>query len=378
MEFNADARIASDPNAAFNWIAGVTYVYFEQNRLQTFLGDIPLGYVAPGQPLDVPFPLDFSLGAFVKTNSWAGYIDAHYRLNDKLTLSGGLRYTVDAKTMHEFQIFNGAGLADDNRKTWSSPSGKLGLDYQANDAVLLYASLSRGFKSGAIAVGGFTDPAKPETVDNAELGLKSNFWDDRAQLNVAAFINDYRDLQVFEVGYLTAILSNAARARIGGLEAEGILKPFPDLTLDGSLGYNDATYTQFSTPDLRHGLPMVDVSGNQLPMVSKFQFHFGAEYSFLIGTDFRTSLRADYAWRDKYYFSEFNYADEEQGAYGTVDLSATLTPQKGSWRAYAYVRNLTDETTINSMTVNSPLLGSSRLVNLNPPRRFGVGLRYEF
>jgi iron complex outermembrane recepter protein len=378
VEYNADARVASDPDAAFNWIAGVTYVSFDQDRLQTFLGDIPLGYVVPGLPLNAPFPLDFSLGGFVKTSSWAGYVDAHYRLNDKLTLSGGLRYTIDAKTMHEFQIFNGSGASDDNKKTWSSPSGKLGLDYQASDDLLLYASLSRGFKSGAIAVGGFTDPAKPETVDNAEVGVKSNFWDDRAQLNVAAFINNYRDLQVFEVGYLSAILSNAARARISGVEVEGILKPLPDLTFDGSLGYNDATYTKFSTPDLRHGLPMVDVAGNQLPMVSKVQFHVGAEYGFPIGTDLHGSLRADYAWRDKYYFSEFNTADEEQGAYGTVDLSATLTPQAGAWQAYAFVRNLADETTINSMTVNSPLLGSSRLVNLNPPRRFGVGLRYEF
>ncbi len=376
-EYNADVRIASDPAAAFNWIAGVTYVNFEQDRLQSFIGDIPLGYVVPGQPLDIPFPLDFALGGSIKTSSWAGYVDAHYRLSEKLTLSGGLRYTVDEKTMYEFQIFNGAGVADTNKKTWSSPSGKIGLDYQASDDLLLYASLSRGFKSGAIAVGGFTVPAKPEIVDNAEVGLKSNFWDDRAQLNVAAFINNYRDLQVFEVGYLTAILSNAARARIGGLEVEGILKPLPDLTLDGSFGFNDATYTKFSTPDLRHGLPLVDVSGNQLPMVSKFQFHVGAEYGFELG-DFRASLRADYAWRDKYYFSEFNTADEVQDAYGTVDLSAMLTPHKGSWQAYAYVRNLTDETTINSMTVNSPLLGSSRLVNLNPPRRFGVGLRYEF
>jgi len=378
QEFNVDARIASDPTDRFNWLAGITYVNFKQDRLQTFVGFLPLGFVAPGAPLDVPFPLDFELGGNVKTESSAGYVDAHYSITDRLTLAGGLRYTVDTKDAFEFQTFNGANATDTRHKTWSSPSGKIALNFQANDDLLLYANLARGFKSGAIAVGGFTTPAKPETVDNVEVGLKSNFWDDHAQLNVAAFTNTYRDLQVFEVGALTAILSNAARAQINGVEVEGTVKPLPGLTLDGSLGYNDATYQKFISSDLRHGIFNEDVSGNQLPLVSKFQFHLGAELARPVAAGYTGSLRIDYAWRAKYYFTEFNTADAMQRAYGTIDLSASLAPSDNRWRLYAYLRNLTNETTINAMTINSSLLGSSRLVNLNPPRRFGIGLDVNF
>ncbi len=377
-EFNVDARIASDPLDRFNWLAGVTYVDFTQERLQTFVGFLPLGFVAPGFPLNIPFALDFQLGGNVKSKSSAAYFDAHYRITEQLTLSGGLRYTHDEKEAYEFQTFNGGTVTNTSEKSWSSPSGKLGLDYQVTDDVLIYGSVARGFKSGAIAVGGFTVPAKPEIVDNAEVGLKSTFWDNRAQLNVAAFLNNYKDMQVFEVGALTAILSNASKARIGGIEIEGILKPLPGLTLDGSLGYNDATYEEFTTADLRHGIPVVDVSGNQLPLVSKFQYHLGAEYAFPVLGNHLASLRVDYAWRDKYFFTEFNTADAMQDAYGTIDLSASLASESGWWRAYAFLRNLTDETTANALTINSSLLGSSRLVNLNPPRRFGIGVDVSF
>ncbi len=51
--------------------------------------------------------------------------------------------------------------------------------------------------------------------------MKSTFWDNRAQLNIAAFTNIYRDLQVFQVGALTAILSNAAKARISASNWRG-------------------------------------------------------------------------------------------------------------------------------------------------------------
>ncbi len=102
-----------------------------------------------------------------------------------------------------------------------------------------------------------------------------------------------------------------------------------------------------------------------MPLVSKFQFHLGAELAQPVGADLVGSVRVDYAWRDKYFFTEFNTADAMQGSYGTVDLSASLAPNDNGWRLYAYLRNVTNETTINALTINSSLLGSSRLVNLN-------------
>ena len=80
--------------------------------------------------------------------------------------------------------------------------------------MLIYASVARGFKSGAINLGALTPPVRPETVVNGEIGLKSTFLDRRAQLNIAGFYSDYKDLQVLQIGALSQILSNAAKAKI--------------------------------------------------------------------------------------------------------------------------------------------------------------------
>ncbi len=244
--------------------------------------------------------------------------------------------------------------------------------------MLAYVNLARGFKSGAINLGALTPPVKPETVDNVEVGLKSSFWDRRGQLNLAGFASRYHDLQVLQIGAISQILSNAAKAQIAGFEAEGLLKPVSGLTLRATAAYNDATYDRFVTPDVRRGLAAVDVSGNRLPLVSKTQASVGAEYEHAVAGRFVAVASADYAWRGRYYFTEFNTPDALQKAYGKLDLAASIRPEDGRWRLYAFLRNATDRRAIGSMAIVSPLLGSVRMVNLIPPRHFGVGLDVNF
>jgi iron complex outermembrane receptor protein len=86
----------------------------------------------------------------------------------------------------------------------------------------------------------------------------------------------------------------------------------------------------------------------------------------------------DYSWRDRIYFTEFNTSDAQQDAYGKLDLSASLRSEDSGWRLYGFVRNATDESAIGSMAIVSPLLGSVRVVNLIPPRHFGIGLDVSF
>jgi iron complex outermembrane receptor protein len=376
-DFNFDTRIASPQTDRFQWLLGATYVDFTQNRVTNVFDQIPLGFVVPGAPLNVPFPVDFSAGGEVRTRSAAAYADLHYALSERVNLSGGLRYTTDHKSADEFVIFLAPQTATPADR-WSNFSGKIGLEYRPTDTLLTYVNLARGFKSGAINLGALTPPVRPETVTNVEVGLKASLWDRRAQLNLAAFASDYSDLQVLQIGPLSQILSNAAKAKISGFEAEGVLKPTVGLTLRGTFSYNDATYDRFVTPDVRRGLAAVNVAGNQLPLVSKTQASVGVEYAHALSSDLRGTLGADYAWRDRYFFTEFNTADAAQKAYGKLDLAASIQPRNDRWRLYAYLRNATNETAVGSMAIVSPLLGSVRMVNLIPPRHFGVGLEMNF
>ncbi len=95
-------------------------------------------------------------------------------------------------------------------------------------------------------------PIRPETITSYEVGVKSDFLDDRVRLNAAGFYYQYHDLQIFNLvpaaangGLPVNVLTNAPRATIKGLDAELDAKPLPDLTLGLSLGYLDTALGTF-------------------------------------------------------------------------------------------------------------------------------------
>ena len=203
-----------------------------------------------------------------QTDSLAVFGDGSYALSDRLTFNFGLRFTDEEKTGRAFN----AGYSDDTfteitavtadynqSKTFSSVSPKLGLDYQFNDDVMGYVSLSRGFKSGGFNVRAqatvFPESALPfedEELTVAEVGVKSVLADRRLILNAAVFYGDYTDIQVSTFtsfdsdgdGTDDAFFGNflnAGDATIAGLELEfDWSSPTVEwLGLSGNLSYLD-------------------------------------------------------------------------------------------------------------------------------------------
>ena len=96
---------------------------------------------------------------------------------------------------------------------WDEISGKVGTDWFFAEDAMAYLSYSHGYKGGGFSIGQF-DVYDPEIVDSIELGLKSQFLEDRAQVNVSAFHNDYQDLQVNFLLFTLFTTDNAAEATI--------------------------------------------------------------------------------------------------------------------------------------------------------------------
>jgi outer membrane receptor protein involved in Fe transport len=364
------------------WLVGATWLQFDQRqdiRVQT---QIPLGFLVPGQPVTVPFPggAEFLLGGDVRTRSTAIYGDLRWRMTKQLSLLAGLRTSRDTKTADEYQTVAAFGINGAARPEgrWSSTPGSVGLEYQLAKDMLLYTRASRGFKSGAINVGGLQgDPVRPETVTSLELGFKSAFLGNRGAFSGALFGSRYKDMQVSQVGLASAILTNASAAKINGAELELALRPVRELTLGLNLGLLDPTYTDFENVDLRNAPgTRVNVSGKQLAQVSRAQASLSAEWSQPVGS-YTVSLRSDYTWRDKFYFTEFNTPDAMQSAYGLLNLSASLRPSGGGWKVYGYVRNVGDKAALTSMNISSPVLGSARQVSYTPPRHVGLGVSLD-
>jgi iron complex outermembrane receptor protein len=205
----------------------------------------------------------------LQTTSWAGYANASYRWDSGLGLTAGIRYTRESKdydratsTVSSNPLFTSVTpflfVADDSWDDWSP---MVSLDYQIDDDHMIYARLSRGFKSGGFN-GRANSPQEsteydPEIATTFEVGTKTQWFDRTLQMNLTAFYSDYQDFQA-RVSSLEIILGvptpqlsvfNAGKMEIFGVEFEGQWRPMQGLLLESQIGYLNADYKEFS--DLR-------------------------------------------------------------------------------------------------------------------------------
>ena len=363
-------------SGSLDWLAGATWLRFRQSRTTLVDGLLPGAFLDPQLPLNFPFPYAFAGGGTVTTEALAAYADGKLALSDKFALRIGGRYSDDTKRAREFLTFLAPTITGQQRDSWGEWSGKAGIDFTPSEDVLIYGSIARGFKSGALNVGAFTPAVEPEINVTIEAGarLSGAGW----TLNFTGYTSDYSDLQIVQVGPLSQILANAASARINGIELEASLKPADGLTLGLSGSWMDAEFGSFVSTDQRRGFQAFDVSGNQLPLTSRWQGTVSAQYRADLAGGSRLDFNGTMQWRSEYFFTEFNTADARQGGFVRFDLGAMWTSADGSWAVNIFARNLTDRRVLSSLAVVSPLLGSVRVASLEAPRHFGIGIERRF
>jgi len=219
----------------------------------------------------------------------------------------------------------------------------LNLNYKVAHDVLVYATYAKSFKTLGINQNGLplttanvpdltASTVKPESVNHFEVGIKAQFWNRLATFNLAAFLTEIKDFQATvnggQFGTVRGYLANAEKVRSQGIEADFKIRPSDRLTAYVNGAYTDAKYVKFTnapcppelaggtfyavgvTPDLSlAGVPgslsprSCDISGQQLPGVSKWSFAYGAEYNIpakLIGKDGQVYFGVDGNYRSKW------------------------------------------------------------------------------
>jgi iron complex outermembrane receptor protein len=249
-------------------------------------------------------------------NSYAGFFEADYRIADKLKLTVGGRYTHDKKTsiVNDKTIFIYGTLAEQNpivvippslaggsilmatpvEATWSKFTPKISVSYDFTDDVMGYALWSRGYRGGGFngrpaSLGSATTPYDPETLDNYELGFKSQFLDNRVRLNGAVYLMKYKDMQqdldVPAPGTSTGRESrtiNASNADLKGAEIDLTARVTDAFTLNANVGYLDAKYKDFVGDIFSTGKP-VDATFLNIRRAPKWTWNLGANYDAEIG-----------------------------------------------------------------------------------------------
>ncbi|WP_340266043.1 TonB-dependent receptor [Sphingobium mellinum] len=324
----------------------------------------------------------------VKTQSGALFGRLDYPLTDRLTLSGGVRYTREKKRAQFAQndvtgIFPLLGFPDltfngrSNDDDWS-PSASI--SYEVAAKANLYARFSRGFKSAAYNVdiasslAGLT--ARPEKATSYEVGLKAVMLDNRARLNVAAFHTDYDQLQISQVLGNGLALTNAGKARIEGIESELSLALSPRLTLEGNAAVLDAHYKRFDNCGVPQsvGGGVTNCAGNDLVLAPHFTAYGAIQYEVPVsfGTIF---ARGDADYRSTVYFEPTN-SDAFKSDPRTL-LGLRVGVRHGPGSIVAWVDNLTDET-YKTYADDRSGIGVPRTAAYGAPRTFGISLAYKF
>lgn len=354
------------------------------------------------------------------TEALALYAQLDYKLTDALKLSLGGRYTHEKKDVMRYlrvnmDVANGIftptvianlpyGSVPDAKYNNFSPA--VTLAYQFSPQVNAYARFARGFKSGGFngETNIFFDPGAPancpigatelclpykaEKVDSFELGLKTQFLDNRVIFNVAAFRDEHKDIQlsIFTAqGAAASIVRNAASARIQGLEFETVIKPVDGVTLNATLAVLDPKYKSYIDGG-------VQVANNRaFPHTPKTSATAGFDWRVIKGDWGKLNLYGDVNHVSKYYTFPYPLVTataSDQNANTTqskgrtivnMRLALTEVPIGGAKASLsAFVRNLTKESDPSNFIDFGPGFGGLTLGYFPDPRTWGVTAGIEF
>lgn len=370
QEFTATADLGSRADV----VAGVFYMQGESSE--------PLYISAP------PVNNAFIYLPREELDSYAIYAQFRYQLTDSLRATIGGRHTIDDKSFDINANSRGTIFINHADDSWEAFTPRFVLDYTPSENALIYASASRGFKSGGFnTLGDVSQPVNvfdPEYVWNYELGGKATFFEKKLRMGLTGFHADYTNLQqtVFRINPQTGVrypkVENASTATIDGVELEVEAIPYPGLKLTGSATRLEGEYGRFFSIDpIFPELGNQDLGGNTTTQAPKWQLGTSGEYNFPISNSLEMTARVDYKWQSKVYFDIYNDALNVQDSYGLLNASLALSTADNDWSLSAWIRNASDERYLSQANVK-PGAAPSRAGSLGTPRMYGATLTYRF
>jgi len=332
------------------------------------------------------------------TNSLGIFASLTYDLTDRLTVSGGARWTDEEKAFVVERTLSpfGAGplgpIADkvsDDQVSWDTSA-----TYKVNDNLNAYARIAKGFRGpsaqGRLVFGDTVSTAKSETVLSYETGVKSELFDQRLRVNADVYYYELKDQQLTIVGGInnTVALFNADKGEGYGFEADVEAAPADNLLLTGGLSYN---HTEIKDPVLLApgcggGCTVLDppvydtdgttllgynISGNSFPNAPEWIANATARYS--VPVQFGEFYAfTDWAYKGDTNFFLYDSVEFGQKGYWEGGLKVGYKSDRG-YDASVFVRNILDEDALTGAIDFNNLTGF-----VNEPRTYGVQIRWDF
>jgi iron complex outermembrane receptor protein len=416
------------------WTAGLYYSSDEPYRIEIEDRD--------GRNLSSNGVMLLNDAAFQETESLGIYAQGTYDITEKLALTLGIRYTEEDKSFSVSQVavwdfplerlgnelgvgpFSPGRLSCDPRitgscvtqepisggETFTDTSPRIALEYQWTDEIMTYGSVSKGFKSGGTndTVADIDTPFDPEEIWSYELGIRSEWFDNRLRLNLTAFSMDYTDKQITiapsdDNGSIcfNRCTDNVGDATIDGWELEAIFALTDSFTVQASAGGLDAAWDT-----VKPGAGVnVDSAFSRAPDLS---YTLGGRYTYDLASGASIIASVDYAFTDEQESSPQDTTTLTIPEYELMTARLRFASPDNTWDVSLFCTNCFDEEYITGgaawagSTDNTPFdyRSSSHpafvanggtvsnvngvappgitLVNVGMPRMIGVDLKYNF
>lgn len=419
--FSQEIQLLSPGGETVDWVAGLYYYQedYDINRQSSFGNDfcnflVPAVAAATCLAGVAADPIFADTAFTQELSSYAVFGQAEWHVDDQLSFTLGARWTQEDRdgdfNQQRVGPLAGFGVSfrandpapnlkfDDEKFTWL-----FNTQYSLTSDVLLFATVSTGYKSGGFNTDGTTDvlgedqrTLRAETSDNYELGIKGTFWDGRLTANATLFRTDIEDFQdSLVVGGLSQIVINAGTMRLEGIETDLLWQPIDPLNIVARFAYLDARYRNF---DDAPGLPdptlpigtvnSQDLSGETKRNAPEWQSSISADWTGDINDNLEWFMGATWQFLDDHYLgsSTDNNPQADQHAYNLFNGRVGFRSATGSWDVTLFGENLTNQGYCQTMfdqpvgtLFGAQAVGTSvqRCV-LDEPRTWSLKGRYNF
>ncbi|MBN8502273.1 MAG: TonB-dependent receptor [Sphingomonadales bacterium] len=435
--FSQEVRLTSPADQTLSYVIGLYYSRAESER--TFTRNVTQCTAAVGAPSGVLIPCGSSNANAATTPSgsatfgsvfdnFAVFGQATLKLGENTRLIGGLRYTNDKLSVFhsrrspltgpgiqanfdqgvydEYVRLVGLGTSPTTAATAAvassngvpfrtktsndNVSGKIALQHDFSDDVMVYASYARGYKGPAYNVffnltATGTNVIEPETSDSFEIGLKNTFLDGKLTFNIAAFYAKYNNFQANNPDLVATVVvtrfTNAGSISTAGIEMDLNYRPTRNTTITAGLAVTDAHVVAFKAAPGAAPTAIIP-TGTKLGYAPTWKGSLSIEQRFPMS-----------GFADVVLGSSMNFQSEQLSlfapdavqrqlgtipAYALVNASVALVDPNDGWNLSFQVRNLFDKA-YPAAIINGGVSGSYRYqIPRDADRYWGVNLRINF
>ena len=366
--FSQEFRLQSkDSDESFKWILGL--YYGDKNEDCGYIYNMDQTYAdMMGVPLYTR--MDAASGT-MGAEDMAAFGQSTLRFfNNALGFTAGLRFEQSKRTLEDRQHTSYGStviVADNLERTESEFLPKLALDYRINENFMTYAGVAKGYKAGGYSYA-VDDPElaafDPEVSTAFELGLKTEFPEQKLRVNLAGFytkVDDYQDRVMLDMS--TVVQANVTETDIYGFELEAAYALTRTITLNGFIGYTHAEYGDYIDP-----MTQVNYKGNRAAFIPEYDAGLFLEY----WNHFGLFARVEMQYIGSICFDREN--TREQDAYALYHMKLGYEQEK--WDIYLSAQNLTDEQYVVDAFDSGSTVGW--MASMGDPRTISLIFNYRF